>query len=118
VPNRGPAYAQALYNSPRDEPFVSGTFEHGIGFLEDYGYSIAEVYWELGKGAELPSFAGDDGRTQYVEGIGFAIMRDAADFLAHWSADAASTPNPLKGSVSRVIASGNRRPGAISRRSS
>jgi hypothetical protein len=111
VPNRGRAYAQALYNSPRDEPFVSGTFEHGIGFLEDYGYSIAEVYWELGKGAELPSFVGEDGRTRYVEGVGFAIMRDAADFLAHASADAAGTPNPLKGSVSRVIASGKSQTG-------
>jgi hypothetical protein len=25
IPNRGRAYAQALYNSPRDEPFESGT---------------------------------------------------------------------------------------------
>src|SRR5215470_18052119 len=27
VPNRGHAYAQALYNSPREAPFVSGTLE-------------------------------------------------------------------------------------------
>jgi hypothetical protein len=111
VPNRGKAYAQALYNSPRDEPFTSGTFEQGTGFLQDRGYSIAEVYWELGQGAELPSFVEADGRTRYVEGVGFAMFRDAADFLAHASADAAGTPNPLKGSVSRVIASGKSQTG-------
>jgi hypothetical protein len=83
IPNRGNAYAQALYNSPRDEPFQSGTFEQGTGFLQDHGFSVAEVYWELGKGADLPSFADADGRTRYVEGVGFAIVRDAADFLAH-----------------------------------
>ena len=42
VPNRGKAYANALYNSPRDEPFQSGTFEQGTGFLQDNGFSIAE----------------------------------------------------------------------------
>ena len=39
------------------------------------------------------------------------MFRDAADFLAHASADAAGTPNPLKGSVSRVIASGKSQTG-------
>lgn len=111
VPNRGKAYAQALYNSPRDAPFQSGTFEQGIGFLEDYGYSIAEVYWELGQGADLPSFIDAEGRKRYVEGAGFAIMRDAADFLAHAPADKAGTPNPLKGRVNRVIASGKSQTG-------
>jgi hypothetical protein len=33
VPNRGRAYAEALYNSPRDMPFLSGTLEQGTGFL-------------------------------------------------------------------------------------
>jgi hypothetical protein len=111
VPNRGKAYAQALYNSPRDEPFQSGTFEQGIGFLQDYGYSVAEVYWELGQGADLPSFVDAEGKKRYVEGAGFAIMRDAVDFLAHAPADASGTPNPLKGSVNRVIASGKSQTG-------
>ncbi len=111
VPNRGKAYAQALYNSPRDAPFQSGTFEQGIGFLEDYGYSIVEVYWELGQGADLPSFADAEGKKRYVEGVGFAIVRDTADFLAHASADTAGTPNPLKGTVNRVIASGKSQTG-------
>jgi hypothetical protein len=31
IPNRGRVYAQALYNSPRDEPFESGTLEVGTG---------------------------------------------------------------------------------------
>jgi hypothetical protein len=111
VPNRGKAYAEALYNSPRDEPFTSGTFEHGTGFLQDNGYSTAEVYWELGQGADLPSFVDTDGRTRYVEGVGFAMFRDAAEFLARASADAVGTPNPLKGSESRVIASGKSQTG-------
>ena len=111
VPNRGRAYAQALYNSPRDEPFGSGTFEQGTGFLQDYGYSVAEVYWELGHGAELPSFAGADGKKRYAEGVGFAIMRDTGDFLAHTAADSAGTPNPLSGKVSRTIASGKSQTG-------
>ena len=111
VPNRGRAYAQALYNSPRDEPFQSGTFEQGTGFLQDYGYSVAEVYWELGQGADLPSFVDAEGKRRYVEGAGFAIVRDAADFLAHASADSAGSANPLKGAVSRTIAAGKSQDG-------
>src|ERR1700742_1535336 len=111
VPNRGRAYAQALYNSPRAAPFQSGTFEGGTGFLQDNGFSVAEVYWELGQGADLPSFADSDGKTRYVEGAGFAIVRDAADFLAHAATDAGGTPNPLKGAISRILASGKSQDG-------
>jgi len=111
VPNRGRAYAQALYNSPREAPFMSGTFEQGTGFLQDNGFSVAEVYWELGQGADLPSFADADGKTRYVEGAGFAIVRDAADFFAHAASDAAGTPNPLKGAINRVLASGKSQDG-------
>src|ERR1700761_3943954 len=111
VPNRGRAYAQALYNSPREAPFLSGTFEGGTGFLQDHGFSVAEVYWELGQGADLPSFADADGKTRFVEGAGFAIVRDAADFFAHAAADAAGTPNPLKGAISRTLASGKSQDG-------
>ena len=111
VPNRGHAYAEALYNSPRDEPFLSGTLEQGTGFLEDHGFSIAEVYWELGHDADLPSFVDADGKKRYVEGVGFAIVRDAADFLAHAAADSAGTENPLKGEINRVLASGKSQDG-------
>lgn len=111
VPNRGRAYAEALYNSPRDVPLLSGTLEQGTGFLQDYGFTIAEVYWELGQGADLPSFVDADGKTRYVEGVGFAIVRDAADFLAHVAADTAGTPNPLKGAINRTLASGKSQDG-------
>ena len=111
IPNRGRAYAQALYNSPRDEPFQSGTFEHGTGFLQDNGFSVAEVHWELGSGADLPSFADGDGRTRYVEGVGFAIVRDAADFLAHVPGGGPVSRNPLAGAVRRTLASGKSQSG-------
>ena len=42
VPNRGRVYGVALYNSPRDEPFESGTLAQGTGFLEDRGFALAE----------------------------------------------------------------------------
>ena len=111
IPNRGNAYAQALYNSPRDEPFQSGTFEQGTGFLQDHGFSVAEVYWELGKGADLPSFVDGDGRTRHVEGTGFAIVRDAADFLAHAPAAGPAGRNPLAGAVRHTLASGKSQSG-------
>lgn len=111
VPNRGKAYANALYNSPRDEPFQSGTFEHGTGFLQDYGFSIAEVYWELGQGANLPSFMDSDNQRKYVEGVGFAIMRDAGIFLTHAAKDSAGNANPLAGMISRTLASGKSQTG-------
>jgi alpha/beta hydrolase family protein len=111
VPNRGRAYAEALYNSPRDVPFLSGTLEQGTGFLQDHGFTIAEVYWELGQGAGLPSFVDADNKTRFVEGVGFAIVRDAADFLARAAVDAAGTQNPLKGAINRVLASGKSQDG-------
>jgi hypothetical protein len=111
VPNRGNAYAEALYNSPRDIPFLSGTLEQGTGFLQDHGFTVAEVSWELGHDVDLPSFADADGKTRYVEGAGFAIVRDAADFLAHAAADDAGTPNPLRGAINRVLASGKSQDG-------
>ena len=111
VPNRGHAYANALYNSPRGLPSQSGNLEPGTGFIEDRGYAIAEVYWELGRGATLPSFSGPDGRQRFVEGAGFAIVRDAADFLAHAAADSTGAPNPLAGTINRVLATGKSQDG-------
>lgn len=111
VPNRGKAYAIALYNSPRAEPFVSGVLEQGNGFLQDRGFSVAEVSWELGQGADLPSFVDADGKKRFVEGAGFAIFRDAAAFLARAQADATGTPNPLRGAVKHLIATGKSQSG-------
>src|SRR5262249_38272621 len=111
VPNRGRVYAHALYNSPRDEPFVSGTFEAGTGFLEDQGFAVAEQVWVLGQGADLPTLTDCAGQRRYVEGAGFALARDAAEFVAHAGADAAGHANPLAGRVSRVLASGKSQTG-------
>lgn len=107
VPNRGKPYAIALYNSPRAEPFQSGTLEQGTGFLQDRGFSVAEITWELGQGAELPSFVDADGKKRFVEGVGFAIFRDAAAFLARSNAP----DNPLRGSVKHLIATGKSQSG-------
>ncbi len=115
IPNRGRAYGQTLYNSPRDEPFQSGTLEQGTGFLQDRGYSLAEVSWELGQGATLPSFVDAQGTRRFVEGAGFAIVRDTADFLAHGTADVAGDMNPLKGAVKRAIIVGKSQSGRFVR---
>jgi hypothetical protein len=111
IPNRGRPYAQALYNSPRDEPFEAGTFEVGTGFLQDQGFAVAAVHWELGQGVDLPSFADSAGQKRYVEGVGFAIARDAADFLARGVADSDGTPNPLRGTIKRTLAAGKSQSG-------
>ena len=111
IPNRGRPYAQALYNSPRDEPFEAGTLDVGTGFLQDRGFAVAEVQWELGQGAELPSFTDGSGQKRFVEGVGFAIVRDTADFLAHATSDASGTANPLAGAVRRTLASGKSQSG-------
>lgn len=111
VPNRGKAYANALYNSPRTLPMQSGNLEPGTGFLEDRGYAVAEVYWELGRGADLPAFTDADGKRRFVEGVGFAIVRDTADFLAHAAVDAAGTRNPLAGTINRTLATGKSQDG-------
>ena len=111
VPNRGRAYSRALYNTPRNEPYEAGNIEQGTGFLEERGFTMAEVSWELGQGADLPSFTDAEGRKRYIEGVGFAIVRDAADFLARDAADSVGNPNPLRGTVKRTLASGKSQTG-------
>jgi hypothetical protein len=111
IPNRGNAYSRALYNSPRDEPYLAGNIQQGTGFLEDRGFVSLEVNWELGKGADLPAFTDAQGKKRFVEGVGFAIVRDTADFFARASADGAGTANPLRGAVKRVLASGKSQTG-------
>jgi Alpha/beta hydrolase domain len=111
IPNRGRPYAQALYNSPRDEPFESGTFEVGTGFLQDQGFAVAAVRWELGQGADLPSFTDSTGQKRFVEGVGFAIVRDTADFLSHATSDTAGTENPLRRAIKRTLAAGKSQSG-------
>jgi hypothetical protein len=106
VPNRGRAISPSLYNSPRHVPVPLGSLDQGTGFLQDYGYTVAVVTWELGHGIELPSFAGPDGKPRFVEGTALAVVRDVADFLAHASADSPGKPNPLAGSINRTLALG------------
>ncbi len=106
VPNRGRAISHFLYNSPR-EPFVPiGTFERGTGFLQDYGFTVAMLQWELGQGIALPEFAGPDGKTLKVEGAGIAALRDFADFLRNARSDPAGAPNPLAGRIDRTLVVG------------
>jgi Alpha/beta hydrolase domain len=111
IPNRGRVYAQGLYDSPRDEPFESGTTDVGTGFLQDHGFAIAEVQWELGQGADLPTFTDSSEQKHFIEGVGFAIVRDATDFLKVATADGAGTANPLHGAIKRTLASGKSQSG-------
>jgi hypothetical protein len=111
IPNRGRAYGLALYNSPRDEPFEAGTTDVGTGFLQDRGFALAEVQWEFGEGVELPSFIDSSGQKRFVEGAGFAIVRDATDFLRNATADTADAPNPLQGAIKRTLAAGKSQSG-------
>jgi hypothetical protein len=111
VPNRGNPLANVMYNSPRGIPLPIGSAEPGTGFLYDHGYAVAEVYWELGQGADLPSSTDPEGKKRFVEGVGFAIVRDTAMFLAHADADAAGTPNPLAGKINRVLGAGKSQDG-------
>jgi hypothetical protein len=114
VPNRGRPISHSLYNSPRDLPMLLGPIaDSGTGFLEDQGYVVAVPFWELGQGADLPTFIGSDGKTRYIEGVGFAIVRDTADFLATGSVDSAGQPNPVAGAVSRTLAVGYSQTGRL-----
>lgn len=106
VPNRGRAIAHFLYNSPR-EPFVPlGTFERGNGFLQDYGFTVAMLQWELGQGIALPELSGPDGGKLLVEGAGIAAIRDFADFLRNASRDPLGSPNPVAGRFDRALVVG------------
>ena len=102
VPNRGRPISHALYNSPRDRPIAVGSLDQGLGLLENRGYSIAVVQWELGEGPSLPSFEDGRGRKLYAEGVGFAAVRDVATFLRY----AAAPGNPLAGGIDRAYAVG------------
>ena len=105
VPNRGRPISLSLFNSPRNVLVPLGSFDQGTGFLQDAGYTVAAVSWELGHGVELPTFNAD-GTTRYIEGAAFAIVRDVADFLGSTSADKVGNDNPLAGAINRTLALG------------
>ena len=106
VPNRGRPISLSLFNSPRNVLVPLGSFDQGTGFLQDNGYTVAAVSWELGYGVELPTFKDAEGTTRYIEGTAFAIIRDVADFLSSASTDTVGTRNPLAGAISRTVALG------------
>jgi len=101
IPNRGRAISHGLYNSPRSRPIPVGSLDQGTGFLEERGFAIAVVQWELGEGPQLPSFDAQ-GRKLYAEGVRFAAVRDVALFLR----DARAPGNPLAGAIERAYAVG------------
>ncbi len=101
VPNRGRVLSHGMYNSPRARPIPIGSLDQGTGFVENRGFAIAVVHWELGEGPQFPIFE-SSGRTLYVEGVGFAAVRDVALFLR----DATAPGNPLAGSIDRAYAVG------------
>jgi len=102
LPNRGRPISHAFYNSPRSRPILPGSLDEGTGFLENRGYSVVVVQWELGEGIDLPAFTNERGVKRYVEGIGFLAARDTAMFLRYDT----SPGNPLAGAIDRVIAVG------------
>ena len=106
VPNRGRAIAHFLYNSPREAFVPIGTFEPGSRFLQDNGFTVAMLQWELGQGIALPEFSDSDGKRLKVEGAGVAAIRDFADFLRNASADPAGNPNPFAGQFDRTLVVG------------
>jgi hypothetical protein len=102
VPNRGLPISHAFYNSPRARPLMIGSLDTGIGFLEEQGFMVAAVQWELAQGIELPTFVDEKGSTRFVEAVGFAAVRDMARYLR----DSTSKQNPLAGAVRRTYAVG------------
>ena len=103
VPNRGLLISHALYNSPRARPLMMGSTDIGTGFLENRGFSVASVQWELGEGISLPHYIDTAGSARYVEGIGFAAVRDVAVFLRSASK---GQGNPLTGAIRQVYGVG------------
>ncbi len=102
VPNRGLPISHAFYNSPRARPLMIGSLDAGVGFLEEQGFMVAAVQWELAQGIEPPTFADEKGAVRYIEAVGFAAVRDMAVYLR----DSASKQNPLAGAVKRTYAVG------------
>lgn len=103
VPNRGLLISHALYNSPRARALMLGSTDEGTGFLENRGFSVASVQWELGEGIAIPHFTDAAGSVRYAEGTGFAAVRDVAVFLRSASK---AQGNPLAGAIRQVYGVG------------
>jgi hypothetical protein len=106
VPNRGLPISHALYNSPRDRPLMLGSLDAGIGFLENRGFSIAIVQWELGEGIAPPIYVDEQSQKRFIEAVGFIAVRDVAYFLRYEAATPSGQQNPLAGAINRSFAVG------------
>ncbi len=106
VPNRGRAITHGLYNSPREPVLPVGSWEAGNRFLQDHGFGVGMLQWELGQGITLPSFIDDKGATRYAEGAGVAAIRDFADFLRSAKQDDSGAVNPVAGRFDRTLVFG------------
>jgi Alpha/beta hydrolase domain len=106
VPNRGRAITHGLYNSPREPVLPVGSWEAGNRFLQDNGFGVAMLQWELGQGITLPSFVDVSGATRYAEGAGVAAIRDFADFLRSAKQDDSGAANPVAGRFDRTLVFG------------
>lgn len=102
VVNRGQPISHMFYNSPRGRPIRPGNLDEGTGFLQNRGYSVVAVQWELGEAFNPPTFIDVNADKRYVEGVGFAAVRDIALFLR----DDRSASNPLAGRLDRAYAVG------------
>jgi len=102
VVNRGRAVTHMFYNSPRERPLPPGNLDPGTGFLQNRGFSLVAIQWEMAEGIEPPTFLDDKGEKRFAEGVAFAAVRDIALFLRHDRSKA----NPLAGRVDRVHAIG------------
>ena len=102
VPNRGRPISHFMYNSARGK-ILPLTLDPGSGFLQNEGFSVVSVQWELGQGIDLPAFIDSAGSKHFVEGAGPAALRDFAEFLRYAKQDEG---NPLPGRVERVVAIG------------
>ena len=101
VPNRERPITNGLFNSPRTRPIAVGSLDQGTGFLQNRGWSVAVVHWEMGEGPVFPSFDDGKGGKLYAEGVGFAMVRDVAVFLRD-----AKQGNPLAGAIESTFAVG------------
>ena len=102
LPNRGLPSSHYLYNSPRDNPLPVGSFDIGNGFLENHGFAIASVQWELGRGINQPTFTDEQGQTRYIEGVALAAIRDFFDYIRNSPNILPGLKAPLSQAIARV----------------
>ncbi|WP_218079536.1 alpha/beta hydrolase domain-containing protein [Anthocerotibacter panamensis] len=106
LPNRGLPSAHYIYNNPLNHTLPFGSLGAGNGFLEDHGFLMASVQWELGRGINLPAFTDGLGRKRYVEGAALVVIRDFLDWLRFSSDLLPGLAAPLSQGITRVLGVG------------